>query len=138
MASSVFLDTNGWLTLLNSDESRHVEADGVWRELIGRGSRVVLTDWIIAETGNGSARSREKRKYLEAVQATINHPRVELIVVDEQLLRRSLELFAQHHDRFWGLVDCASFIVMRDRGITEAFTSDRHFEQAGFTCLLSV
>jgi predicted nucleic acid-binding protein len=34
-------------------------------------------------------------------------------------------------------VDCASFIVMQERGITEAFTSDRDFEQAGFKRLLS-
>ena len=42
----------------------------------------------------------------------------EFIVVDEELLRRSLEFFGTHTDKSWGLVDCASFIVMRDRGIT--------------------
>jgi len=35
-------------------------------------------------------------------------------------------------------VDFASFIVMQERGITEAFTSDHDFEQAGFRCLLAV
>jgi predicted nucleic acid-binding protein len=56
--------------------------------------------------------------------------------VGHELLHRSLEFFSRHHDQSWGLVDCASFIVMQERGITEAFTSDRHFEQAGFRCLL--
>jgi predicted nucleic acid-binding protein len=32
----------------------------------------------------------------------------------------------------WGLVDCASFVVMQQRGIIEALTTDHHFEQAGF------
>lgn len=27
---------------------------------------------------------------------------------------------------------------MSDHGVTEAFTTDRHFEQAGFHCLLPV
>jgi predicted nucleic acid-binding protein len=137
MANSVFLDTNGWLALLNSGDSRHAEADTVWRDLIRRGVGVVLTDWVIAETANGSARSRHRSRIAEAVKSTIEDTRVELIVVDEALLVQSLENFGQYADKTWGLVDCASFIVMQERGITEAFTSDRDFEQAGFTRLLS-
>ena len=39
-------------------------------------------------------------------------------------------------DKEWGLIDCVSFVVMEYRGITEALTSDAHFEQAGFQALL--
>lgn len=41
-------------------------------------------------------------------------------------------------DKDWGLTDCISFAVMTQEGITQALTSDRHFEQAGFTKLLSI
>jgi predicted nucleic acid-binding protein len=34
------------------------------------------------------------------------------------------------------MVDCASFGVMKDMGIHDAVTNDRHFEQAGFDRLL--
>ena len=37
----------------------------------------------------------------------------------------------------WGLTDCTSFVVMMESQITQAFTSDHHFEQAGFEKLLS-
>lgn len=30
------------------------------------------------------------------------------------------------------VVDCASFLVMREQGIAEAFTFDRHFGEQGF------
>jgi predicted nucleic acid-binding protein len=30
------------------------------------------------------------------------------------------------------------WIIMSDHGVTDAFTTDRHFEQAGFNCLLPV
>jgi predicted nucleic acid-binding protein len=138
MANSVFLDTNGWLALLNSGDAKYAQADVVWRALIRRGLHIVLTDWVIAETGNGSARSRRRSQFSAAVKATIQDSRVELVIVGDELLQRSLDFFGQHADKSWGLVDCASFLVMRDRGISEAFISDSHFDQAGFTCLLPV
>jgi predicted nucleic acid-binding protein len=33
------------------------------------------------------------------------------------------------------LTDWASFLIMRERGIKNAFTSDRHFAQQGFHLL---
>ena len=64
-------------------------------------------------------------------------PSVEVVEVDRNLLSRALSDYAKFADESWGLVDCASFLVMRERGITDAFTSDRDFEQAGVRCLLS-
>ena len=32
--------------------------------------------------------------------------------------------------------DCTSFVVMQEEGLTDALTTDRHFEQAGFAVLL--
>ena len=34
------------------------------------------------------------------------------------------------------LTDCFSFVLMQRLGLTEALTSDLHFEQAGFKALL--
>jgi hypothetical protein len=48
----------------------------------------------------------------------------------------ALELYSKRSDKTWGLVDCASFVVMEKEGIDEAFTNDRHFVQAGLSCLL--
>lgn len=59
-----------------------------------------------------------------------------MVFVTPALMERALLLYSDRPDKAWGLVDCASFIVMKDEGITDAFTIDRHFEQAGFTCLL--
>ena len=47
--------------------------------------------------------------------------------------RRALRLPAR---QTWILTDCASFLVMEERNITEALAYDRDFEQAGFTALL--
>jgi hypothetical protein len=49
---------------------------------------------------------------------------------------RSWQLLKSRPDKNWSLTDCISFVVMQGRGIKAAFTADRHFEQAGFECLL--
>jgi len=42
-------------------------------------------------------------------------------------------MYETHQDKTWGLVDCLSFVVMRQHRISVALTFDRHFIQAGFT-----
>ena len=48
-----------------------------------------------------------------------------------------MDLYNARDDKDWSLTDCISFIVMKEHGITEALTGDRHFEQAGFRALLA-
>jgi len=135
-ANRVFLDTNGWLALLNEDEPLHRAADEKFRRLGHARHEVILTDWIIAETGNCLARSTLRAEFVEAVRRFTASPNFNIITVSEPLRERALDLYAQRPDKAWGLVDCASFVVMKDEGIADAFTTDRHFEQAGFKCLL--
>ena len=51
-------------------------------------------------------------------------------------MQSGLNLYEQRLDKDWGLTDCISFVVMQREQIQEAFTSDKHFEQAGFIRLL--
>lgn len=135
---AVFLDTNGWLALLSSSDSLHPIASARWADLVKEGRSLYLTDWIVAETGNGLARTRARDRFGDAVGLLRSSSRTTLLPVSEGLLDKALTLYKERSDKTWGLVDCASFLVMTEQGILEAFTNDRHFEQAGFKCLLPV
>ncbi|HUD46856.1 MAG TPA: PIN domain-containing protein [Candidatus Baltobacteraceae bacterium] len=134
----IFLDTNGWLALMNASDQLHSPADAAWRDLGRRGYSIVLTDWIIAETGNGLARTRARDRFSQIVERFISDPRCRVVFVTATLLRRSLDLYLSRGDKQWGLVDCSSFLVMSDEKIVEALTNDRHFDQAGFKPLLPI
>lgn len=54
----------------------------------------------------------------------------------EDLYAQAAELYKRYSDKEWGLTDCVSFVVMRERGIQEALTADTDFRQAGFHALL--
>ena len=137
MSSSVFLDTSGWIALLNATEPYHQPANDLWLELGQRGYRIVVTDWIIAETGNGLARTHARNQFADSINAIWQSPTVDVVIVDRSLITRAIDRYRRLSDKSWGLVDCASFAVMEDRAITEEFTSDHDFQQAGFKCLLS-
>jgi predicted nucleic acid-binding protein len=52
------------------------------------------------------------------------------------MLDEALDLYHRYQDKDWTLTDSTSFLIMRERGITEALTADRHFEQPGFIAML--
>jgi uncharacterized protein len=135
-ARRAFLDTNGWIALLNSSDALHSTAEAAWTRLLKQGYSIFLTDWIVAETGNGLARTSARSHFTQSVEIIRSSSRARLIPISEQLFRRALDLYASRPDKTWGLVDCASFLVMQDEGLQEVLTNDHYFEQAGFNCLL--
>lgn len=59
-----------------------------------------------------------------------------IISMTDELYDEAFKLFRSRNDKESGLVDCISFIVMRELEITNALTTDEHFIQAGFRALL--
>lgn len=130
----VFLDTGHAIgSLRENDEFNAVAL--YWSDRVRRERwRLFTTTAVLAEIGNAFSRDW----YLVAVylQTALTNPALEVIAVDVDLLARAIDLREQRLDKDWGLTDCISFVVMRDRGLTIALAADRHFEQAGFRALL--
>ena len=61
---------------------------------------------------------------------------IEIVPQTEAQFRAAVERYDISNDQRWSLTDSASFLVMEERGITEALAHDRDFEQAGFVALL--
>lgn len=65
-----------------------------------------------------------------------DNPNVATVWVDEGLHAAALSLLQSRLDKSYSLCDAVSFLLMRQNGITEALTTDHHFEQEGFVRLL--
>lgn len=61
---------------------------------------------------------------------------MEIIPLSAELYTRALQMYRERPHKEWGLTDCVPFNVMEDRGMSEALTTDGHFQQAGFRVLL--
>jgi uncharacterized protein len=130
--SAVFADTFFYLALLRNDDPAHARA----LASVAINQTIVTTEFILLELGNVCARAEDHADFLAQVAGMRASPRVRIIPLDSRLLDRGLERMATRPDKDWSLTDCISFVVMEDEGIKESLTSDRHFEQAGFTALL--
>jgi len=52
--------------------------------------------------------------------------------IDEAIHEQGLTALIAANKAGISLTDWTSFAIMRERGVAEAFTSDRHFSQQGF------
>lgn len=134
--SPVTLDTNGWFALLNRGDRLHQRSLVVYQSLLRSWRPILLTDWVVAETGNGLARTPARRTFRGAVNLLLADSRTRLIVIDESRTRQALDRYDERPDKTWGLIDCSTMLVMEEFGSVEVFTYDHHFEQAGFKALL--
>jgi predicted nucleic acid-binding protein len=82
------------------------------------------------------ARRLPRQAVLAFVADLQDNPLVEVVYVGEALHREALVLLQKRLDKTWTLCDAVSFLLMQQRGIVEALTTDAHFEQAGFIRLL--
>ena len=64
------------------------------------------------------------------------HPEVEIVWVDEMLNQQALSLLEARLDKDYSLCDAISFLLMKERGLVDALTTDHHFEQEGLRKLL--
>ena len=136
MTNEVFLDTAYAIALSVESDEHHERAEELAEQLEAEATRLVTTRAVLLEIGNALSKKRYRKAALELLDALEQDPLVEIVSLSEELYGQALELFRNRPDKNWGLVDCISFVVMQERGLTEALTTDEHFEQAGFRPLL--
>jgi predicted nucleic acid-binding protein len=132
----VFLDASYAIALASSQDQHHQRAVALARRLERERLRLVTTQAVVLEIGNALSRRQYRAEAFLLLDSLRRDPSVEIVPLSEAILDRGVDLFRRRADKEWGLTDCISFVVMEERGLTEALTADGHYEQAGFRALL--
>jgi predicted nucleic acid-binding protein len=132
----VFLDTSYAIALSASADQLHDSAVRVAERIESENVSLVTTRAVVLEIGNALSKLKYRRAAVELLQALEEDPTVEIVPLTEELYERGARLYSGRADKEWGMTDCISFVLMRERGMTEALTADEHFRQAGFVALL--
>ena len=136
MAAPLFLDT-GYVIALNSPRDRYHHAALLWETRIRNGQiQVVTTRAVQLEIGAAFSRLAYRATGATILEALDRDPSVTVLPLDDDTYRHALSMFSARADKEWSLADCISFVVMRDRNISQALSTDAHFAQAGFEVLL--
>lgn len=129
----MLLDTSGLLCFFDENDFRHADAVSSFESADFR----LTTNYVLAEfVPLSQVRGHSRIKTLEFVRVLTQNPLVEIVWVDENLHQQACSLLENRLDKTYSLCDAVSFVVMRERGISEALTTDKHFEQEGFIKLL--
>jgi predicted nucleic acid-binding protein len=133
--SPLFADAFFFVALLNRRDRAHASAQTYAEPHLQRS--LITTSWVLVEVGDAmSTTTASRAAFVDLFQLLSSHAAVEIVPADQHWPTRGLDLYKQRPDKGWSLTDCISFVVMAERGITEALTGDHHFEQAGFRALL--
>ena len=134
--STTLVDTAAWIALVNTRDELHERAIDVMAELRRNNVALVTTEFVLVEVANAFCASAWRAKAVKLIDGLRSVPNLKIIEADSSLLSEGWRLYCSRLDKEWSLTDCVSFTVMQEEQINQAFTSDHHFEQAGFNKLL--
>ena len=132
----LFIDTAGWACFLDRDNPLHQDAVKIYQQTAG--GHAITTNHVFTELVAllTSRLHLPRATLIEIVDGLQSAPRLEIAHVTSEQRSAAWALLKARPDKEWSWVDAASFIVMTNRGIRAALTTDHHFEQAGFARLL--
>ena len=126
---TIFLDTSYLLALIRKKDARHGDALTASANHAGP---FITTDLVLVELANCLLQPPHR----ETVVAIIEKIRVDsnttVVPFGSEGMEKALALYKERSDKAWGLVDCFSFVVMKERRLKVALCFDEHFRQAGF------
>jgi predicted nucleic acid-binding protein len=134
----VFIDTSYLIALEISDDQFHPAALTHWRSLASPRLELVTTSYILSEVAAFLNSRGHHAKAVEVGERLLTSRIVRFLHIDEPTFREAWAFFSRHSDKDYSLADCISFVVMKEMGIRQALTFDRHFIQAGFEPLPSL
>lgn len=129
----MLLDTSGLLSYLDDGDAYHEDAVTLLRSTPLRLTHGdVLAEFVPLCHSRGLPRTRA----IAFVTDMIDSDYFRVYSVEPSTHRAALALLQRRLDKTYSLCDAVSFLLMRQWGLTEALTTDRHFEQEGFEQLL--
>jgi len=130
--NEVFADSGYWIAILVPGDQHRENAFGAVAEL--ESARIVTTEMVLIEVFAGVSRlGQESRRLAVALLDDLRKdPNVTIIPQTPEQFDAAVQLFEQRLDQRYSLTDCASFLVMEERGIQHALAHDTDFRTAGF------
>jgi predicted nucleic acid-binding protein len=130
----VFLDSSGYLAVVNPRDRYHRQARAAWAHLTDAHWQTYTSSFVVAEahalflTRLGYHHATE---FLRQIETTATR----LLWVQPVDVARAQAIVYRYSDKDFSLTDATSFVLMERLRIGTALTTDRNFAQYGFQIL---
>jgi predicted nucleic acid-binding protein len=132
----IFLDTAYLQALIDSGDNLYQLSQMITPKLAkfqGITSEMVLTELLNAFCSRGEYLRRSAIRLTHDLRGDRN---IIIIPQTSQQFEQAFEFYQRRLDKGYSLTDCSSMQIMREQGINEILTFDKHFQQEGFRALL--
>jgi predicted nucleic acid-binding protein len=136
MKNKCFVDSVGWIALLNAADELHQKTDSIYKEMLKSGTLVLTSTAVLNEVANSLCQPKFRNSVVELYKTLKNSDRVDIVFVNKNLWSTGWRLFENRPDKSWSLTDCISMEIMKKYSLIDVLTNDKHFVQAGFKALL--
>lgn len=128
----VFVDTAHWIAILHEKDDLHNRAVEVHRKL--GSAQFITSELVLGELLNECSSYGTHFRMLAATFVRELLSREDVIVIPQtsDQFESALSIYESFQDKQWGLTDCASYLIMKERKISEALSHDRHFTRWEF------
>jgi len=131
--ATYFADTSFWIARSSRRDQYHSRAVQWHGVVIRSGSNIVTTEAVLWESLNALSDPSTRGVEAEGYRRAHAYAKVEVAPLQTELIDAAVALYGARHDKGWSLTDCFSFVVMDRSRLTEALTTDRHFDRPRFT-----
>jgi predicted nucleic acid-binding protein len=126
---TIFLDTSYLLALIRKRDARHEDA---LTASTNHSGPFITTDLVLVELANCLSQPPYRAAVVAIIEKIRSDRNTMVVPFDSEGMEKALALYRERPDKSWGLVDCFSFVVMKERRLKVALCFDEHFRQAGF------
>ncbi|NJL06794.1 MAG: type II toxin-antitoxin system VapC family toxin [Chloroflexaceae bacterium] len=132
----VFVDTAAWIALFDASDRLAPAARQVLLSLQQARQPLLTSEFVLLELAAAFAAPAFRQGIIRFINALSTLPEVRIEAAHPHWYQAGWQVYQHRLDKAWSLTDCISIAIMQHYRLTDAFTSDRHFEQAGFRRLL--
>lgn len=102
-----------WIPVILKKDTRHQDALTAASTCRGR---FITTDLVLVEFANSLSLPSFRSVVVASIERIKTDTATTVIPFTQDGMDRALTLFKSRHDKSWGLIDCFSFVVMKENG----------------------
>lgn len=126
-----FIDASAFVALVYKKDAHHNSAIAIAKKLSQQDKIGVTTDFSLTEAYT-VIKLRSGHNLAVAFDKIVKKRKGFIVIEGGKFFEQTRSAFIKAKDKKYSFIDCLSFVIMKKRKITQAFTFDKHFKQAGF------